>query len=74
VIRIVVQTADGHQASHVGGPVDVSWKTFDIECPELEAFLGCRVYPGHRQVVGAEVIPEPERVSANTVRPKTPAA
>lgn len=61
-IRIIVQTTDRTAAANVGGPVDILVKTFDIEAPELEAFLHAPIKDNwayvHRQIVGAEVLSE----------------
>jgi len=69
-LRVVVRTDDAGMAANVGGSVLSEFKTFDIDAPELEAFL--REYTDrsktgtcywHRQVIGAEVIaipPAPE--------------
>ena len=56
-IRIIVQTCDASMAANVGGPVDTSFNTFDIEAPELEEFLRSnRPRLGLRQVIGAELL------------------
>ena len=59
MIRIIVRAKDAGAAAHVGGPVDVTHATFDVEAPTLEAFL--RAKDGdpycHREIVGAEVLP-----------------
>ena len=39
VIRIIAFTADGGMAAHVGGPVEISHQTFDVDIPELEKYL-----------------------------------
>jgi hypothetical protein len=66
-LRIIVRTDDAGMASNVGGSVLSEFKTFDIDAPELEAFL--REYTGrsktgtcfwHRQVIGVDVLPAPE--------------
>ena len=58
MIRIVVQVADAGMAAHVGGPVQTWCKTFDVEAPELEAFLGKDPNNTYREkhVVGVEVV------------------
>ena len=69
MIRIVVQTCDCGMAVHVGGGVESSVKTFDVDLPQLEAHL--REYESakekarqtkkptywHRCVIGVEVLP-----------------
>lgn len=55
MIRVVVQTNDAGMAANVGGSVHTTIRTFDIEAPELEAYL--REPMGtyaHRQVLGVE--------------------
>lgn len=57
MLRIVVETCDAGMAANVGGSVHRSVRTFDIEAPELEAFLGERLpSTSHRQIVGVEVL------------------
>jgi len=55
-IRVIVQTCDGGMACHVGGPVQTTYDTFDIEDERLEAFLR-QTIPGtvNRQVVGVSL-------------------
>lgn len=69
MLRIVVQTCDCGMAANIGGSVESSVKTFDVDMPELEAHL--REYEDakerakdtklptywHRCVIGAEVLP-----------------
>ena len=61
MIRIVVQVADSAMAAHIGGPVQTWCKTFDVEAPDLEAFMQP---DGHtfrdKYVVGVEFLPIPE--------------
>ena len=42
MIRITVVTTDACRAANVGGPVEVSYRSFDSEAPELEAFMAER--------------------------------
>jgi hypothetical protein len=56
MIRIIVRTSDCGAAAHVGGPVDLSFKTFDVSIPELEQFLSEKRDYSAREVVGVEVI------------------
>lgn len=42
MIRIIVVTTDACRAANVGGPVEVSYRTFDIAAPEVEAFMAER--------------------------------
>lgn len=39
MLRVIVRTSDTGAAAHVGGPVEVSVRTFDIEAADLEQFL-----------------------------------
>jgi hypothetical protein len=64
MIRIIVATTDACRAAHVGGPVEVTYRTFDVVIPELEAFMAERdgwKKEGllDRTVVGVELIPGP---------------
>lgn len=57
-IRLLVRTDDAAMPSHVGGSVLTTFKTFDVELPEVEAFLSeSQGTYAHRQLVGVEVIP-----------------
>lgn len=62
MIRIIAQRDDAGMAASVGGNVLTSFKTFDVEVPEIEAWL-CYEPNGysHAQVIGIEVISVPER-------------
>jgi len=40
MLRIVCCENDFSAAANVGGPSEVRYKTFDVECPEIEAWLG----------------------------------
>lgn len=56
-IRIIVTTTDAGAAANVGGPVHVTHKTFDVEAPEVEAFVAEKMRPfQYRSIVGVEVI------------------
>lgn len=58
MIRIIVRTVDIGPASHVGGPVTVAHRTFDIEVPSvLEEFLRSVPDLATREIVGFEVLP-----------------
>jgi hypothetical protein len=54
MLRIVVRESNCGAACNVGGPVDVTWKTFDVDLPELEAYLSEAVRFQTREVVGVE--------------------
>lgn len=64
MIRVVVQTIGVVDAVHVGGPVHTSLHTFDVELPEIEAFLSeperMNDHYTHRQIVGFEIRPSKE--------------
>lgn len=65
MIRIIVRTDDAGMAVNVGGAVVLStFRTIDIEAPEVEAALlaGGRSEDRfcHTQVVGVEVLPASE--------------
>lgn len=57
-LRIIIRTDDANMAANVGGSVLVTYQTFDVEIPEVEAFL--KALDGHvyenRQVVGVELV------------------
>ncbi len=60
MIRIIVRETDVGAAANVGAPVAITWKTFDVDAPEVEAHLRETVkenmaYVG-REVVGVEVV------------------
>lgn len=60
MIRLIVRTDDAGMAAHVGGPVITSYKTFDVNLPEIEALLrgggSSNNDFSYRVLVGAEVI------------------
>lgn len=60
MLRIVVKEVDGSHAAHVGGPNVETVKTFDIDEPELEAYLRKKDGNGNtflwRNVVGVEIL------------------
>jgi hypothetical protein len=59
VIRIIVQTDDAQMAANVGGHVHTEHRTFDVDLPELEAFLrephDQKWTYAHRQVIGVQL-------------------
>ena len=65
MIRIAVTVADAGMAANVGGPVQISLKTYDIECPEMESLLreGARGNTGYMQafVSGVEILEPHDR-------------
>ena len=64
MIRVIVRSADRGAAANVGGPVDVEYRTFDIEVPELESFLHQPKKENwtytFREVIGVEVAETPK--------------
>ncbi len=61
MVRIIVRRDDAHMAIHTGGAVLTSYRSIDIDCPELEESLliGGMSEDGsfcHAQVIGAEII------------------
>ncbi|MGY3588061.1 hypothetical protein [Bradyrhizobium sp. USDA 4350] len=61
-LRIIVRTDNAVQAAHVGGAVDTRYRTFDVDLPEIEAFLRDGGISENsfliRQVVGVEIVRE----------------
>jgi hypothetical protein len=60
MIRIICKVVDEAGAIHIGSPVSIAYKTFDVELPEVEEFLllhkGDAQYYQERSVVGVEVL------------------
>jgi hypothetical protein len=58
-IRIIAHSTDAEMAANVGGPVTTSYRTFDIDAPEVETFLRkpWRNYE-ERGIIGIELLPE----------------
>lgn len=61
MIRVIIRTDDASMPAHVGGSVVTTYRTIDIEAPEVEAALrsGGRNGGGsfsHTQVVGVELL------------------
>ena len=57
MLRVIVRTDNAGMAANVGGSVEVIYKTFDVDLPELEKYLGeSQGTYGHRQVVGVELL------------------
>jgi hypothetical protein len=62
VIRIIIRTDDASMAANVGGSVNSTFRTFDIHCPSVEAFLSEKLPSlAHRQVLGIEQIGEAQK-------------
>lgn len=63
-IRIIVRQSDEGAARHVGGPVQTSHKTFDVDLSEVEHFLRATGQPDYicREVIGVELLPTDESI------------
>jgi len=59
MIRIICADTDYSSAANVGGPVDTRHRTFDIDAPEVEAFLKGSGKWNSRSFVGIEVVEQP---------------
>jgi hypothetical protein len=57
MIRLICFEADAGMAANVGGPVRITRKTFDIEAPEMEAWLREEGSYINRGFEGIEVLP-----------------
>ena len=56
-LRIIVRTDDANMAANVGGSVLTTYRTFDVELPEVEQFLlSLESRFEHRQVSGVEIV------------------
>jgi hypothetical protein len=56
-IRIIVRECDEGAARNVGGPVQTRHRTFDVDLPELEAYLRNVPYDYVcREVIGVELV------------------
>lgn len=63
MIRLIIKTMDGSFAANLGGPgtpAEISYKTFDIDAPEIEKYLKQPIAENwsvaSRAVIGAEVL------------------
>jgi len=57
MIRLILSEADAGMAANVGGPVTITYKTFDIDAPEVEAWLKSPTSSyAQRRLVGCEVL------------------
>jgi hypothetical protein len=63
MIRLIVHIADAGMAGNIGGPVQETFKTFDIDHPELEKLLTPSEQHRYREafVAGCEVLPIEEK-------------
>lgn len=39
MIRLIIEVSNFGAAANLGGPVDVGYKTFDVDLPDVERFL-----------------------------------
>lgn len=61
MIRFILRTDDASMPANVGGSVLTSFRTVDVDCPEIEAALraGGQNFDGtfsHTQLVGCEIL------------------
>lgn len=56
MIRIIIRETNYADAAHVGGPVLESFKTFDVELPQVESYLAEELKWGSRRVIGIEAV------------------
>lgn len=61
MIRLIVRIDDAAMAAHVGGSPQTTYRTFDIEHPEIEALLrgggsNSQNDFSYRTLVGAEIV------------------
>ena len=66
MIRIIVRIDEASMAAHVGGSPQTTYRTFDIDNPQIEALLrggGANNQNefSYRTLVGAELIEEPSQ-------------
>lgn len=47
MLRLLCRVSDGTETIHTQGPVQVSYRTFDVNLPEVEAFLRQTTQYGH---------------------------
>ncbi len=63
MIRLIVRIDDATMAAHVGGSVQTTFRTFDIEHPEIKRLLQASGKKPdqycYATLVGAELIKEP---------------
>lgn len=60
--RIIVRTDDANMAANVGGVVESTFKTIDVEIPALEKLLSEKLgMYVQRQIIGVEPLPPADR-------------
>lgn len=57
MLRIICRDTDATEVVHANGQYHVRYRTFDVELPEVEAYLARVALYGHRAIMGAEIIP-----------------
>lgn len=66
MIRFIVQTDDANMAVNVGGSVHTSYRTFDVDLPELEKHLKTGGVYIERRLVGCELLSAADQPAAAT--------
>lgn len=56
MIRLIVREDNCGMAANVGGDIHTTYKTFDVQLPELEAYLREKATWAERRLVGAELL------------------
>lgn len=57
MLRIIVQETNVNNAAHVtGAKADISYRTFDIEAPDVEKYLRAAVAYETKTIIGVEMI------------------
>lgn len=57
MLRIITREQDSNDAAHIGGETEITYRTFDAEAPEVEAWLRQKDL-GYvsRTVIGIELV------------------
>lgn len=58
MIRFICREANAGAACNIGGPVDVTYKTFHLDCPALEEWLSKQQQYTTRELIGCELTPD----------------
>ena len=66
-LRVIVRSVDEGAAAHIGGPVDVDYKTFLIVAPSVEEFLRSNSQWLKRRVVGVEIVDDADSARCEAV-------
>lgn len=59
MIRIIVRTDDSTMAAHVNGPLHTTYRTFEVDLPEVEAALADGPNDNglvQRSILGVEIV------------------